>query len=215
MYHTVYKITNIINGMIYIGKHSTNNLNDDYMGSGKALNEDYDEYGIENFTKEILFIFETEDEALEKEREIVNYEFIYKNDNYNLAIGGGTLELTEEKRKEKNRKAALKMNEINWNDPEFIKRAKKRSSNTFKKLHKEGKVKPFDWTGKKHTKESKKKMSKSHKGKHDGEKNSQYGTCWIHHLEKEENKKIKKEELKSYLNEGWIKGRKMKFNKQK
>ena len=43
-----------------------------------------------------------------------------------------------------------------------------------------------------------------------GEKNSQYGTCWIHN--DKENKKIKKDELENYINDGWIKGRKMKFN---
>ena len=42
-----------------------------------------------------------------------------------------------------------------------------------------------------------------------GEKNSQYGTCWIHN--DVENKKIKKDELCTYINLGWIKGRKMKF----
>jgi len=43
-----------------------------------------------------------------------------------------------------------------------------------------------------------------------GEKNSQYGTCWIHN--NKENKKIKKDELDKYISIGWIKGRKMKFN---
>jgi hypothetical protein len=49
-------------------------------------------------------------------------------------------------------------------------------------------------------------MCESHKGKHDGNKNSQYGTCWI--TKNDENKKIKKEELNSFIIEGWIKGRK-------
>jgi len=41
-----------------------------------------------------------------------------------------------------------------------------------------------------------------------GEKNSQYGTCWI--IKDGVNKKIKKEEIENYLKDGWIKGRKIK-----
>lgn len=38
---------------------------------------------------------------------------------------------------------------------------------------------------------------------------SAYGTCWIHN--DKESKKIKKEKLDFYINNGWYKGRKMKF----
>ena len=37
MKYVIYKITNNINGRYYIGRHATKNINDDYMGSGKAI----------------------------------------------------------------------------------------------------------------------------------------------------------------------------------
>ena len=60
--------------------------------------------------------------------------------------------------------------------------------------------------GKKHTKESKDKMSERAKERV-GDKNSQYGTCWI--TKNGENKKIKKEDIELYISIGWIKGRKI------
>ena len=53
-------------------------------------------------------------------------------------------------------------------------------------------------------------MSETHKknGYQKGERNSQFGTCWIYNLELKENKKIKLEELDNWIEKGWIKGRK-------
>lgn len=53
-YNFVYKTTNVLNGKIYIGVHSTDDLNDGYMGSGKAISTAIKKYGEENFTTEIL-----------------------------------------------------------------------------------------------------------------------------------------------------------------
>lgn len=71
-----------------------------------------------------------------------------------------------------------------------------------------GKLK-YIWTGRKHSDETINKIKETKQKLHlqAGEKNSQYGTCWIHN--NTENKKIKKENLKEYLELGWVKGRKM------
>jgi hypothetical protein len=88
MRYTIYQITNKLNGKIYIGKHQTKNINDGYFGSGVALKEAIKKYGQESFVKEILFVFETEDEMNAKERELITEEFVNRRDTYNLGIGG-------------------------------------------------------------------------------------------------------------------------------
>ena len=87
-YHYFYKITNNINNKYYYGIHSTSNLDDGYMGSGKRLHYAYKKYGIENFTKEILEYFETREAAAEYESKIVNYDLIHDNNCYNIICGG-------------------------------------------------------------------------------------------------------------------------------
>ena len=53
-YNFIYKTTNIVNGKIYIGRHSTDNNTDLYLGSGVLLLEDIKKYGVDNFRREIL-----------------------------------------------------------------------------------------------------------------------------------------------------------------
>jgi hypothetical protein len=57
------------------------------------------------------------------------------------------------------------------------------------------------------------KLSKSNKDSQKGEKNSQFGKCWVY--KDDTSKSIKKGELEKYLVNGWIKGRKVHFNKEK
>ena len=63
MFYTIYKTTNNINGKWYIGYHSTKDVNDDYLGSGRDLKKAIKKYGIKNFSKEILFVFNSAEEA--------------------------------------------------------------------------------------------------------------------------------------------------------
>ena len=71
-YHYFYKITNTINNKYYYGVHSTDNLNDGYMGSGTAIRMAEKKYGIEFFEKEILKYFDTAEEAYDYEKFVVN-----------------------------------------------------------------------------------------------------------------------------------------------
>lgn len=86
--YTIYKTTNLINEKYYIGMHKTEDLNDDYLGSGVALKNAIKKYGRENFIKEILFIFETEQEMKDKEMELVNEDVVNDVFSYNMKIGG-------------------------------------------------------------------------------------------------------------------------------
>lgn len=63
------------------------------------------------------------------------------------------------------------------------------------------------WKGKKHSEKTIKKYKETFKRieHQQGQKNSQFGTCWIYRGD--ENKKIRKEELDYYISLGWFKGR--------
>jgi hypothetical protein len=88
MFYTIYKITNLIDGKVYIGKHQTKDLNDGYMGSGKFIRRAIAKHGIKNFRKEILFQFDNEVNMNVKETELVTEEFCLREDTYNLCVGG-------------------------------------------------------------------------------------------------------------------------------
>ena len=88
MHHYVYCIENLVNGKVYVGKHSTDNFDDGYMGSGKLVTKAIARHGLENFKKHILQEFETSEEAYVFEKFLVNEEFISDENTYNLTCGG-------------------------------------------------------------------------------------------------------------------------------
>ena len=83
MFHLFYKITNLLNGKYYYGIHSTNNLDDNYMGSSKDLQNDIKTFGIENFLKEEIEFLESRDLLFEKEKNIINEKIINDPLSYN------------------------------------------------------------------------------------------------------------------------------------
>lgn len=88
-YHYFYKVENKENGNFYYGIHSTDNMEDGYMGSGRRLKEVYKEAGKENFILTPIQQFSSRQEALDHERKIVNRELLTDDKCYNLTIGGG------------------------------------------------------------------------------------------------------------------------------
>lgn len=88
MHYIIYQITNLLNGMIYVGQHRTKNINDNYMGSGILILRAIQKYGKCHFKKDILFDFNTFEEMNAKEAEIVTEEFVQRDDTYNLIPGG-------------------------------------------------------------------------------------------------------------------------------
>ena len=286
-FYIVYQITNKLNDNIYIGVHITENINDKYFGSGNNIKKAIKEFGKENFEKIILYNLDSKEEMLEKEKELVNDEFIRRNDTYNIILGGGF-----------NTENLVSVRDISGNtfdvhktDPRYLSgelvgvtkgffTVKDKDNNTFKvsiddkrylsgelvgvtkglmpvkdknnnilqvsiedtrylsgeligiskglvtvkdKYNNTFQVSINDTrylsgelvhisSGRKHKDETKLKMSNIMKNKGIGINNSQYGTCWIHNTLLEDNRKIKKEELDEWLDNGWIKGRKHKDN---
>ncbi len=104
MKYIVYQTTNLVNNKIYIGVHRTVNpdIFDGYYGCGCSLSKHYyvehpktpfqfalRKYGFKNFKRTIIKAFETLEEALKLEEELVDINFIKRKDTYNIALGGG------------------------------------------------------------------------------------------------------------------------------
>lgn len=112
-YQFIYKTTNLVNGKFYVGKHSTDNLNDGYLGSGNFLKKAIKKNGRKNFKREIL------EKCLpckfyinEKEKYWIKKLDAVKR-GYNLTNGGDGMlgfEYTVEQRLERSKRVSGKIN---------------------------------------------------------------------------------------------------------
>lgn len=83
----IYKTTNLVNGLIYIGQHYTS-ADDGYFGSGKNFKSILKEFGRENFIRETL---EYCDKSLLNNRERYWIKKLLSNNSeigYNKTVGG-------------------------------------------------------------------------------------------------------------------------------
>lgn len=223
MFYTVYKITNLVNNKIYIGVHKTSNLEDDYMGSGLLIKNSIKKYGLENFKKEYISIFDNAEDMFNMESELVNEEFIKRSDVYNLSLGGSGGDkskfidykkrslnpLWKQACKDNGKKGIEKIKLLSKNDSGWIVNRNNRLSESLIYYYENNGLNGF--SGKSHSEETKRKIGEINSKLQSGEGNSQFGTMWIHNIELKQNKKIKKDEFSSWEQEGWIKGRKMKI----
>jgi group I intron endonuclease len=205
-YHYIYKTTNLINGKFYVGMHSTNNLKDGYLGSGKKLRYSIRKYGTENFKIEYLEFFDNRIDLANREKELVTEDLLKDPMCMNLKSGGDG-GCAGEAAMKWSKAGIAKRKWLFENEPNFRKEVNQATSIRTKILWENGK---FDlhfnnkyWVGKSHREDSKRKIGEANKLKQSGSANSQFGTCWI--TNGTENKKIKKTEK---LPEGWEFGRK-------
>lgn len=87
-YNFVYKTENLVNGLYYIGVHSTNILDDGYLGSGMLIVKAIKKYGKKNFKRTILKHCKSRKEAYIFEESLVNEDLVKSRNTYNCAVGG-------------------------------------------------------------------------------------------------------------------------------
>lgn len=202
--HYIYKTTCNVTRKYYVGMHSSISLTDSYMGSGKRLRYSIRKYGVDNHTKEILGVYETRELLIEAEIKAITPDMLKDENCLNIVEGGSgfSSEYARECVKLSNEKQKV----LRETDADWVKKVKENQSETQKDKYKKGRLKVIpDWNGRNHSDETKEQISQRMKEFGKGEANSQYGTCWI--TKDGLNKKIKKEEITQWANDGWEKGR--------
>jgi len=183
----VYITTNLINGKQYVGDHSTNSLNEGYIGTGTLIIKAIKKYGKENFKREILEFCNTRYEAFKaQEKYIIKYKTLVPN-GYNISPTGGLNEFGRHSEKTKKKISKVTSGKNNGmfgkkhSEETKKKWSEKRKGPGSSMYGKKGENCPN--FGKKHSEETKKKWSIQRKGKLTGEKNGMYGksnySIWI------------------------------------
>lgn len=155
MRYLIYETTNLVDGKKYIGKHATNKIDDDYLGSGIYLKRAIRKYGKDNFSKKILFECNSEEEMNQKEIQIINDGIVNDSMYYNLAYGGQGGVIVLKKEHPLYEETCKKISESKFKNSTQI-------SEYVKELHREKKVGMY---GKKQSEYQKETVSKLLKGK--------------------------------------------------
>lgn len=214
MYYTVYKITNTVNGRIYVGTHITSNLEDGYLGSGMLITKAVKKYGESAFRKEIIHMFDNMDDMFIKESEIVNESFVADKNTYNLKVGGnGGWDYVNKQGLNWTTEKNTRISGFRNADPQDLAKWQelgKAALDNFWTNVKQGLIPEPDnprFTGKTHTIESKRRTGDANSIYQTGSGNSQFGKCWI--TDGVINMKVPKELAASDIPTGFRMGRVM------
>jgi hypothetical protein len=182
--------------------HSTSNLNDGYLGSGKRLRRSIEKYGVSSFKIEILEFLPDRESLAKRESELVD-EILLKDINcINLKPGGKGGLCSAKHAYDFHAAGGRKVRQmLSIRHAERLKTDKEYREKFISKL-----IGNKNWLGKKHTDETKKKIGQANAILQKGEKNSQYGSKWI--TDGKENKKIKND---AEIPDGWKPGRVIKL----
>ena len=157
MYHYTY-LTQHINGKYYVGRHSTNNLNDEYFGSGKWVRSLKDKT---NLTKTILSYYDSETELLNAEtlliQEHINNELNMNFNHSPVGFSSGHLNPSKTEARKKDISERMKGS----NNP--MKKGHSKESKEKIRMSLTGENNPM--YGKNHTNEAKDKVSKANTGR--------------------------------------------------
>jgi hypothetical protein len=213
-HHYIYRIVRH-DGKYYIGLHSTDDLDDGYFGSGKLLWRSIKKHGKDKHSKQIVEFLPSRALLKAREAEIVNEELLGDALCLNLKVGGdGGFPPGQSKK--------------NWEDPKYRERVTKAISERMPEVLKRkwsepeyrammtAKSKDY-WNDPEYREKcsvgGSYKRSDVHREaqaercrRQTGENNPCFGTVWI--TNGTEVKKIKKDQLKTFVDAGFRKGRK-------
>lgn len=212
MTHTVYKTVNKINGKFYIGVHKTDNPNDEYLGSGTYIQRAVVKYGASSFEKQILFEFETQEEAWDKENELVE---LYRSDPLckNLRKGGSGgfdyINHLPEVQSIRSKAGKVGGKVVQERHPginrDFLSlgclHPDSAARGPLEKKQEWNRLGVKSWKGRTLSQEIRNRLSRDRKG----QGNNQFGTFWI--TDGEENRKLRVSEVPPA---GWFRGRVLK-----
>lgn len=214
-HHYIYRTTCLVTGKFYVGMHSTDNIDDGYLGSGKILRYSINKHGAENHRRDIVEMCSSRDVLKQREKEIVNETLLADPLNMNLKYGGeGGFEhihasranLNSPKFQQYRNSGALAQNGRNalrtrvTSQSECSRRAWKNKRDNMHAASKVGLA--AMQTPRAREKRKQTMLERAHAK---GERNSQFGTCWVTNGTAI---KIPLKQLDEFISKGYRRGRK-------